>query len=200
MIHNFKLEILEQVFLEYSYSKKQLTFLKKANFRLNEQYLLFKEYFTDIVNEINVFYLALDKDESMIVKFDYINPRIYINSNLVNLSNLDYFYNFGIFTIINKMDLEFNAFTDSDKFYKIDDLVKKAFRENTKVNSKDIANKFIMNFGQKFIYILLNALKDKEISYDSAKMILQCDLEEIKKLYQDLIYIAYIDKLNHIEI
>ena len=31
MTYNFKLEILEQVFLEYSYSKKQLTFLKKAN-------------------------------------------------------------------------------------------------------------------------------------------------------------------------
>ena len=57
-----------------------------------------------------------------------------------------------------------------------------------------------MKFGQKFIYILLNALKDREISYESAKLILQCDIHEIEKLYQDLIYLAYIDKLNHIEI
>ncbi|OCS20472.1 hypothetical protein CFVI97532_10025 [Campylobacter fetus subsp. venerealis cfvi97/532] len=98
------------------------------------------------------------------------------------------------------MDLEFNAFNDSDKFYKIDELVKKAFRENVEIKSRDINNKLIMKFGQKFIYILLNALKDREISYESAKLILQCDIHEIEKLYQDLIYLAYIDKLNHIEI
>ncbi len=200
MAYNFKLERLEQIFLEYSYSKNQLIFLKKANFRSSDQYSLFKEYFENIVNEINIFYLPLDKEESMIVKFDYINPRIYINSNIVALSNLDYFCNFGIFAIINKMDLEFNSFNDSDKFYKIDELVKKAFRENVEIKSRDINNKLIMKFGQKFIYILLNALKDREISYESAKLILQCDIHEIEKLYQDLIYLAYIDKLNHIEI
>lgn len=200
MAYNFKLERLEQIFLEYSYSKNQLIFLKKANFKSSDQYSLFKEYFENIVNEINIFYLPLDKEESMIVKFDYINPRIYINSNIVALSNLDYFCNFGIFAIINKMDLEFNAFNDSDKFYKIDDLVKKAFRENVEIKSRDINNKLIMKFGQKFIYILLNALKDREISYESAKLILQCDIHEIEKLYQDLIYLAYIDKLNHMEI
>lgn len=200
MAYNFKLERLEQIFLEYSYSKNQLIFLKKANFKSSDQYSLFKEYFENIVNEINIFYLPLDKEESMIVKFDYINPRIYINSNIVALSNLDYFCNFGIFAIINKIDLEFNAFNDSDKFYKIDDLVKKAFRENVEIKSRDINNKLIMKFGQKFIYILLNALKDREISYESAKLILQCDIHEIEKLYQDLIYLAYIDKLNHMEI